>query len=649
MALNIRAFLGKLMKALKRLSFKDSLNAESVRSIGGKYWKKIPVSSKSAYLSSQQGVVKDDPKADYHVGSPTFQNVMIGGSVLFLNLLGQIMSERWLKSEIVDYPNGLNKNVEKTTSAYFYEMLIQSLSLYQKNDEIEKSRSRRYDMKILDDGTKEYLPRPIPWHPFVKKMAFIYYDEIWKGIRILSQMTRKQQHIMLREHIISHVNSGYPTFTEQTKDNFGKLWAQTVRILGINLIIDEEEKKENIHYITVDEVLNVIKHCVVKKLYFPFLLWYRIQKQTHRSVFGAFYILKMMGALFSAAKDLTFKDDHIDSNLDDIFEKRLFGIGGLPFIAQVNWTQLFTAILARCPEEDDSGRITPMTADKINELFGAQVTGDHKVNVIGEDLEKYDTSLIGEDLEELRKHKNMGWILGYLIDVLYKSEVWTAFTRVFDVQFKSGHPETSNFGSFPHLNLVYLTRDRLKRKYPKGIFIVLAVSVLSDDDIIFVIGITAKDIAETADLYGLVVKINESFDYHRDHYVGFLKVEIGYNVKGVKAFHGDPFSRYYGLCHSERKINDEEPEKNELRAIWKITGKVTIDAIISKLASFGKYDKRQVLFILEIMKDTTEGREVIMAISQIDPDAKYELYRRDVPLGFEPNWLASLEVLSILQ
>lgn len=643
MALNIKAFLGKMMRKLSSLSFKDSLNSNSVRSVGGKYWKNIPTGNKSAYLSSQQGIIEDDPKSDNHVGSDTFQATMIGGSVKFLNFLGQIMSERWLKSPLEDYPNGLNKDIEKTTSAYFYEELVKALALYQKNDEIPKSRTRRYDVTTKDNGEVVYKPKVIEWHPFVKKVAFAYYDEIWKGIQHLRSLPPEEQHILIRESIISHVNAGYPVFTQQTKDNFDKLFWQTLKVMKFPL----PKVKDNEMYVTADLILDVVKFCINKKLYHPFMLWYRIQKSKHRAVFGAFYVLKMLGALTAAAKKFAFKEDHKDSFLDPIFEKRIFGIGGIPCVAQMNWTQLFEALLARIPDVVDD-QLQPMSPDKIYELFGARVPDDQMVDVIGEDVEKYDTSLLAEDLEELRKHKGMGWILGFLIDCMYLSEVWTAFSRVFDVIFKSGHPETSNFGSWPHLNLIYLTRDRLRKKYPDRVIEVLAVSVLSDDDIIFVIGITPEDINETAQDLGINIKVDESYQFSRDHYVGFLKVDLGYSMKGVKAYHGNPFSRYYGLCHSERKINDESPELNDLRGIYKVTGIITIDAIISKLASFGKYAKVQVLEILRIMKDTAEGRSVILAISQISPDVTYELYRDDVLLGFEVNWLATLEVLSTL-
>jgi hypothetical protein len=318
-------------------------------------------------------------------------------------------------------------------------------------------------------------------------------------------------------------------------------------------------------------------------------------------------------------------------------------------MAQLDWNVLFADILERMPRIEN-GELVPFTAAQMKKLFSSNL-GETLVDVIGEDIKAYDTGVIREDLEFLTQHTKMGFIMRYLLNWLDQSEVWIGDLRLFDIFFKSGHPWTSDIGSFNHINMAYVIRDYIRKH--KGECELVAYTVLSDDSLFWWSGFDMKLAIECLDYYGYKIKETASYVYSRDKIVGFLKVLVGYVFDAdAKVFVGDFQSRYVKLAHSEREIEQDLVDSTKYKAdvigIYNITGDIEIDSFISKLASFGSEAGAAILEVLRIVKDTTLGRSVIKVIMGMRDDGQYELYRPDVVAGFRPDHLAKLPIQGLL-
>jgi hypothetical protein len=352
-----------------------------------------------------------------------------------------------------------------------------------------------------------------------------------------------------------------------------------------------------------------------------------------------------MAAVISAGKKYGYAV--ANSDVDEIFsEKKIFSVGGLPIVAQTNWDEMFNAILKRMPDHDGD-HVVPMSEKDIEQKFGVRLPpGDYPVNVIGDDFPGFDTGQITEDYEPLRKHRGLGKWFGYMIDDMKYSKVWTANKEISDIVYKSGFPMTSDFGSWMHRNCEYNAADHFKAT-------ILAYINLSDDSLGFVIGLTPEMIGEYLSTYGLSIKKEASYNYDEYPFVGFLKVDIGKIFRsGDLTFLGNLTSRYYGLAHQEREIEQDlrklDRYKADVRGIWKVTGNIEIDALISKLASYGSSGRVFVRYILEMIKDTDLGRDTILAISRIKANSLYESYRDDLHISFPPNWLADIDATDLI-
>jgi hypothetical protein len=390
-------------------------------------------------------------------------------------------------------------------------------------------------------------------------------------------------------------------------------------------------------------------------LYFPYVVFYRIQpgdgEQKHRPVFGAHVLAKYLAGVFSAAYGFGYKKEIPGSQLDPVFaEKPIFGIGGLPIVAQAEWGAMFDAIVRRLPEwDDEKERVVPMESDRIAELFHVKLPpGEYVINVIGDDFSRFDTSQIYEDYLPMIKHRRLGWLMKIILDELRYSEVWTANMAITDVFFKSGFFGTSNFGSAFHRSFAYGCAEEVGGK-------ILALTVLSDDDIGFVINMTSKDMQKYGEKYGLVVKEADSYDFTEVPIVFFLKVGVGRVLcTNENTYLGDVQTKYYGLMHSERDVEEEQqvvdPRKDppNIKGVYRVTNEIDVDRLLSKLASLGRPGLPWARQVLEAIKDEDLGRKAILAISQLEPDRVYTMYRDDVLINFSVVVLCDLEVQDLL-
>lgn len=645
--MKISEHIGYLKSHATRGKFKDGLDPRNLRTLGGRFWKMLENRDKVTYLKLQGIIIQDDLEADYHIGDATFQNTLIGSLPKVLAKASLLYSKEFKEAEVSEFPQKIVNIIEKSTSAYNHGELLQATAKYQRYSDAENNRGRRY---------KKGLPNPIPAHDEAKQHSFMYYDQVWYGIQQLLQLEPEEQEERIIEGLVGNTNVGYPFFTKQTKDNFVKLWKR--------FVVDYLHFKTP-EFLTVQSIFDVIKYCKVKKLNFPYVLFYRIQREKHRCVFGAHIVMKALGAVIHAAKEfgmttkackelgIPYNEDKYDAFGDtEINKAKIASVNKVPIIPQMSWDAVFNLIVSKLPDIKE-GKLQPMSAKQIEFQFGMKMAdGDYYVNVIGEDFPAFDTGIIVEDLAWLREHKNMGWIFDYALNDLEYSDVWIGDKRVGDVQFKSGHPFTSNFGSDFHRQVQYNVRDYIRRSTKEQCEIV-ATCNQSDDSISWWIGFDIKMMNKYLKYYGMSVKDEASYDYARDGYVGFLRVDCGYVLQdGLKTFVGNLISRYYKLCHSERPIEQDIDDPNkydaDVKGLFKVTGKIEPDALISKLSSFGSSGEAFVLSILDVIKETSLGREIIMIISGLESNRVYELYREDVLFGFNPAWLAGLKVLDLI-
>jgi hypothetical protein len=443
--------------------------------------------------------------------------------------------------------------------------------------------------------------------------------------------------------VIPNTNIGFPFFTHQTQQNFKRMW---------NKFLSEYLHLKEIDYLTIDHILGIIKYCEMHGLYFPYMLFYRTQggrgSTKHRSVFGGHIVQKAFGLLIHVGKKFGFTEEACNAlHIPDNDNTYIYSMNEWPIIAHLNWDKMFNVIAHSFPTYNN-GKFS--ITDEMLKRF-PDLKLDMDFDIIGEDFPAYDTGIIREDIEFLVKHKTMGFLFKFLLNDLTKSAVWVGTYRILGIFWKSGHPLTSNVGSDNHRNIQFNVRDYL---ISSGIpAIIHASTTLADDSIMAVSNITLSSMNDYLEPFGLSIKETDSFSFKRDRIVGFLKVLIGVlDPTNVIKYFGDPQSRYYGLAHSERAIEQDIKDPNNYKAdvkgVYRITGEIELDSFISKLASFGKQGEFQVRKILELVKDTNLGRKAILAISGLSSKSGYELYREDVALGFNPSWMVGLQVLDLL-
>lgn len=648
-----------IMKSRLGRNFDDGL--ASFSKMGAKYWKALSTSQKMNYINVMMSITRDNENFDPHLGDENFQNQIMGRVGQYIELVNTMTSpyykevdKRRLNQELAhEWPDKLLGTINSSMGSYRYTDLVQRDAKYQVNPDIP-SRASRYDnIEYQAKGIKWIgKAKGLPIHPEAKDLIFKLLDMLWYGIDYIRKLTNDEQNEVIVQGLAPNTNSGYPYFQTQTKDNIGKLFWSWIEQF-CQPVYTKWKSILEVNTLTVDLIFDAVRFCDSTKWYEPSVNFYRTQLDKVRAVFGGHVLFKALGAVVHAAKEYGYSKQSADKNGVPIvkhWEKQLVSYGGLPIVAQLDWDILFSDIRMRMPKIE-KGKLVPFTPAQMKELFNYSTSKECLVDVIGEDLSAYDTSVIQEDLDFLVTHKKWGFIMQYLLNWMSHSEVWSGELRIFDIFFKSGHPWTSDIGSFNHINLAFNIRDYIRKK--RGECELVAFTVLSDDSLFWWIGFDMKLAIEAVEYYGYKIKESQSFIYSRDKIVAFLKVLIGYIHDEAKIdYVGDYQSRYVKLAHSEREIEqdikDKEKYKAQIQGIYEITGDIEIDSLISKLASFGKAGSTAVLEILRIIKDTALGRQVIKVILSMSDEERYDLYRSDVLFGFKPNWLASLPVQGLL-
>jgi hypothetical protein len=652
--------LAVMKSRLKRYNFDDGLT--SFVKIGGKYWKSLTTAQKMNYINVMMSITRDNESADPHLGDENFQHAVIGQVGQFIELVGSITSEAYRevdkrKNDIelaFNFPEYTKDHIYKSTGSYSYHKLIQRDSTYQVNPAVEDSRARRYEGVELQDKRIRWKGRAkaLPVHPEAKKLVFDQLTLLWYGIETLKKESATRQTELIIEGLAPNTNSGYPDFKTQSKSNITKMywdWMENTCKPVYQAYLKQFPTRD---ILTVDMIFDCISYCDRKEIYEPSINFYRTQFDKVRSVFGGTVLFKVLGAMVHAAKSLGYiKDNAATLGYDNPkhWEKGFVSYGGLPIMAQLDWNILFGDILVRMPDIVD-GDLKDFTPSQLSNLFGySGSTGT--VDVVGEDIKAYDTGVILEDLLFLMEHPKLGFVMRYLLNWLHKSAVWVGDLRIFDVFFKSGHPWTSDIGSFLHINMAFVIRDYIRSKGKECEL--LCFTVLSDDSLFWWIGFDLKLAVECLEVYGYKIKESASYIFSRDKIVSFLKVLVGYVFDmNHKVYVGDFQSRYVKLAHSEREIEQDLVNKDKFKAdiigIYKVTGDIEIDSLISKLASFGSEAGAVIMEVLRIIKDTALGQSVIKVILGMRDDERYELYRSDVTAGFRPNHLAKLPVQGLL-
>jgi hypothetical protein len=522
-------------------------------------------------------------------------------------------------------------------------------------------------------------PNPVPEHPEATKMFFDWLDLLAEGIEEVKKLSPEKQVLSILRGMAPNTNSGWPFFQSQAKQLIPGMWDKFVFKYAPKTFKKHKKwfkrKFKYIFYhknklgkvrkrtktisagLQVNIILDVLRELISYAYYEVFAHFYRTQISDdrkvpkHRSVFGGGFMNKVLGGLLAAAKEYAETvlmaqklGQYVPPNW--VGDKFIPTIGNLPFMAQLNWDDLFSMLKRAMPEvkleEDDDGKthgtLVPMTNVEIYEIFGIKLpAGEYLVDVTGEDFPGYDQGIIPEDINWMRRHPKLGWILSWILDCLEFGEVWVGGYRLRDIFYKSGHPLTSPIGSGFHWQIAFNVRDFIKKIHNPDV-ILLGGSVLSDDSLFYWIGFQLKWMSEYLKQYGLRIKETDSFLYSRDFIVEFLKVLIGYVLrdKGIVVV-GDPISRELGFLHSEKDV-EEELYDNDLKGVYEITGDIEVDSGTSKAASYNVDGKDLVYVKLQSISDTPLGRKIIRAIDDMDP-YRVRPYRSDVVVSFPPHWM----------
>lgn len=687
--MNIKERVGIAISHASRGGYKDGLVPESVQPLGASMWNKLTGYQKSNYLKSSMPMLEDDPDYDPHIfmDDPGFQKAIIDNVLLFIQQAEGHLTSNYLESN-AGWPKDLTDTINKNKGGYTYSELLKSLSLYQNNPKIELSRGRRYKGKDV---------KRVPVSMRAKYDAYRNYDQIGYGLELLMSMPDDQQDAIIRSVLPKNTQGGYPAFMPQNSENMVDLTEQLCKRINYPMfksvkMVDDKGNKIEKMFFTVKWILDLVYFCHEHELYFPFILFARSHFDKVRDVFGGNWLFKLLGCVFVAAKHLGYTKDIAIRNKIPVNEDKydlpntpivkIYSRNNIPYISQLNWDIQFEIYRDKLPPVD--GKVNSAW---IFEKFNLRLPdGDYILNVLGDDYSKFDTTVVPEDFEWLHNHKVWGKLFSYVMDSLKNNQVWIGGYRIGDIVYASGHPFTANWGTDIHHNrncvavaktnarrggkVVEIAKANIKstiklktvcdvlyenEKFYAYYYATVNPCILvgdtnqSDDSIIFAIGLHLKEMEEILAEYGLIIKADASSDFLKYKYVTFLQMHIGWVLKNRDhpVVLGNPISKYLGLAHSEREIDEEK--SGSLNGVFKITEDVNINAFFSKIGSVGK-DGEDVFIrpVCLIVKNTISGAKSIRAMAEIDPSRSYELYRSDVMFGMNPSFLGSIDIRDYL-
>lgn len=526
--------------------------------------------AKIPYLSGQNGMLQD-----------SFDDIIIDNDVNFALAV---------ESSVDDYLRVITKT---TTTSYMEATDPKSLPIRMKTP---KSHFWVGGKGGLYDTLESYITRinereEFPYDPEARKLYFRHLKLYDRGIALLLKLDEEEQVEQLLTGIMTGTSSGFDLWVHQAKNKFPKQFKD----FGLS-IADRE------FAFTVNGIIDAVNWCLKNNFYPPFTLFYRTQggsKKKVRAVFGGNMLAKAVGALLHAAKGM--------------LDKELVQFGKLPWIAWEDWDSLF---------------------NKINDLVSFTSDKDENFNVIGEDFTGWDQTIHQKDLAFLFDYAGtISPLLDWTHGLLKYSDVWTGAYMVRGVHFKSGHPFTSEFGSYMHLNLDLLSAKENGFRIDHAVF-------LSDDNLMFTKNFDLESHTDSLESYGFKTSPQKASDYRKDLFIEFLKVHVGkiFSEEGSQ-FAGNYLSRIPGFRHLERL--------GEVREVYDVTDgrDVAVNQVVSKLSSFGYYATEWVEEIIHSVRDTPLGRRVVNALVALKHRAEpIQAHRPDLLLGFNPEWLKELNL-----
>jgi hypothetical protein len=277
-------------------------------------------------------------------------------------------------------------------------------------------------------------------------------------------------------------------------------------------------------------------------------------------------------------------------------------IGILPWFSGIDWNVLFNDIISIDFE-------------------------DHEV--VGEDIIRFDNCVIYEDLVFLKDiNTKLTPFWSWTLDTMKEGWVFYGPWRTQKVFFVSGHPFTSEFGSYVHHALSTLVAEEMGADIKHGVF-------QSDDNLVFYDAFDIDIMSNTYNRYGYPIKEEATHVFSIDGMVSYLRNWIGYIFNDTEiTFTGDMTSRYINMIHRERG----SPE-----IFFNIANDVNVDALIGQLASFSVNAASVVKPLFERLEVTDIGREAKRALVRLRAnELGISRKRFDVPVGFRPDWLVDL-------
>lgn len=462
------------------------------------------------------------------------------------------------------------------------------------------------------------------------------------------------------------VNQGYPTVDKQ-----GASFPEDFSIICKELLdIDVT--------FSIYGILYAVSVAYSKGLYFPYIGFYRTQggvgddgseRYKHRNVFGGSWLNKAYGAIVFVLKHYgglileylsqpfeivnthqTPSEALVRRPTGEVLIKRKLRLpiyNNVPIIMWESWDTLFQDILSQVKDtmENMLGK-EQLTIDTYYQLSNdkRKEISQKYANIIGEDFTGYDTSISNENLRWMKDllHVDNLWDLTYMytLNSLEQGEVWYGIWRFENIYFKSGHPFTSEFGSWIHFNHALCFEKYCKENFGHEVKLEW-IRVLSDDSLIkWSEGFVFSEYQEYSQAVGLKIKDSHS-DLLLDGFVEALKVLVGLigNINDkvdrtlAYIFCGNPHSRLHGLAQMERGLNDHG---------YEISGDDEIDALISKLASLGSAAQPVMVQVLSWVVDDREfGNAIIRTVLNIKTESGGELVAvpidEDLVFSFHPR------------
>lgn len=622
------------------------------KALNGKYVKVVENSfnTMQSYLDLMDTILVDTPGSDIPVGDEQFRNMLYEMTDHYVEVVESYFNPNVLKSPVINFPASLMERWKVSKSEFLLTKLLDDMAGY---NETRKSRTMAVPLTVK-----------------AKSVYLQHCKRLNQRIVAMMELPPEIQNDALVAQLPANKNAGWPFFFKQSKKNVHKLTLEILNKLSVRLgsghkfameyVYDEigitkrdlsDPKKwtkdafveGKFTYITVRVIVGLARFITEQTKGSPFgytppyISFYRTQggKETKvRSVFGGWFGLKLVGMLVSAAKH--------DS------EFIIPTIGDLPWIAAMNYDQLFDQIAASMDETLDN----PPYAEWA-----------------GEDMSRYDNSIMPMDLSwifvdtDISKEAPIYQLLakvGYFS--MLGSDTWVGKRRIpglntSDVEnrdadyifFNSGNPFTSEFGSLVHMMISYYVADLYDWQLVHSCY-------LSDDNIScwnkYDVDLFVKALTDL----GFVINKDKTFVYTRDGVVSFLKYWLGplLSADSTKIlWGGDANSRWYNMLHSERDVEEENFEAGF--ATWVVLNEAiplnrTINQILSKLGSYGRISLPVLTEILghREFKNNFIGGQILSAISLMKA-ATLELNpaRLDLPATTSPAILTEIDFTSL--